>query len=109
MTSELPLACSLRGAELRDRLGQMAAVGEAGLLAFEADSTSATLRFRPEVREGLDAIVAAEAECCPFLSLDLADEPGAVRLTISAPADAAPVLQELVAAFRGPSATGPRL
>ena len=94
---------------MRERLGQMAAVGEAGLLAVDADSASATLRFRPEVRGRLAAIVAAEAECCPFLSLDLADEPGAVRLTISAPAGAAPVLQELVAAFRGLSATGPRL
>jgi hypothetical protein len=109
MTSELPLACSLHGAEARERLVQIAAVGEAGLLAVEADTAGATLRFRPEVRERLDAIVAAEAECCPFLSLDLAEEPGMLRLTISAPADAEPVLHDLVAAFRGSSAKGPRL
>ena len=109
MTSELPLACSLKGAEMRERLVEIAAVGEAGLLAVEADSAGATLRFRPEVRERLAAILAAEAECCPFLSLDLAEEAEAVRLTIAAPADAEAVLQELVAAFRGPSATAPRL
>jgi hypothetical protein len=104
MTSKLPLACSLEGAEARERLLQISAVGEAGLLAVEADTASATLRFRPEVRERVQAIVAAEAECCPFFSLDLAEEPGSVRLTIAAPAGAEPVLHDLVAAFRGRSA-----
>jgi hypothetical protein len=41
--------------------------------------------------------------------MDLAEEPGSVRLTISAPADAEPVLNGLVAAFRGLSAIGPQL
>src|SRR3954469_17476204 len=101
MPSELPLACSLNGAEARDRLLQMAAVGEACLLDIKANTTTSRLRFRPEVRERLQSIVAAEAECCPFLSLDLSEEPGAVRLTIAAPAGAAPTLEGLVAAFRG--------
>jgi hypothetical protein len=46
-------------------------------------------------------LVAAESQCCAFLTMRLDDAPGEVRLTIDAPEDAEPVLGELVNAFRG--------
>ncbi len=49
----------------------------------------------------MEAIAAAEAECCGFLTLTVSEEPGAVLLAIDAPEDADPVLAELVAAFSG--------
>lgn len=101
MSTELPIACSLSAAELPARLAEIAAVGRASLLETQASGRHARLRFAPEpgVRERLGAIVAAESECCAFLTMRLADEPGATTLTIEGPEGAEPVLAELVQAF----------
>jgi hypothetical protein len=103
MPESLPIACSLTAAELPGRLAAMAAVGSGALTDVEVHALSARLRFAagPGVRERLEEIVAAESECCAFLTLALADEPDANVLTIEAPADAELVLAELVDAFRG--------
>ena len=60
-----------------------------------------TLRFRAngDTRARLEAIVAAEAECCPFLNMDLREEAGALVLEIRAPQGAEPVVAEMVSAF----------
>jgi hypothetical protein len=99
MQSEPPIACSLSALELRHRLAEMSAVGQTSLLAAEIDGGRAVLRFRPAAGERLAAIVAAEAECCAFLSMKLDDAGDSVRLTIEAPVGAESVLHDLVAAF----------
>jgi hypothetical protein len=98
-----PIACSLSAAELPERLAEMTAVGRSSLLTAETASRHAVLRFRAgaDTSERLAAIVAAERECCAFLAMELRDEPGAIALTIDAPESAQPVLDDLVAAFRG--------
>jgi hypothetical protein len=105
MRLDLPIACSLTVTELPARLAEMSAIGQAGLLSAETTGTQATLRFRCEsgTRERLAAVVAAEAECCPFLNMTLTDEPDAIELIIDAPTGAEPVLDDLVAAFTGTS------
>jgi len=100
---ELPIACSLSASDLSRRVEEIAALGRDGLLDAEASDTSAVLRFRPGVRARLEAVVAAEAECCPFLTLDVRELSGALELRISAPAGAQPVVRDLVAAFRARS------
>ena len=99
MSSDLPIACSLSAAEMPRRLAEISRVGRDGLLAARMNGNRAVLRFRPRVRADLDAIVAAERECCAFLSMEVTGEADAVRLTIEAPAGAKPVLEDLVAAF----------
>jgi hypothetical protein len=120
---ELPLACSLDAASMADRLAEMRAIGRDAFLsadkwagfvshgltnpahiAAEGESSGGrrrVLRFRPgaETRRRLERIVAAEAECCPFLGLELREEPGALALAISAPEGAEPVVDGLVEAF----------
>jgi hypothetical protein len=105
MPDELPLVCSLDAERLSNRLARMSALGRSSLISAEATERRAALRFRPEgaTAERLAAIVAAEAECCAFLAMDVREEPNALRLTIEAPEGAEPVLQELVEAFRGGS------
>jgi hypothetical protein len=49
----------------------------------------------------VDAVVAAEARCCAFLTMEVREEHDAVVLTIVAPEGAEPVLSELVDAFAG--------
>jgi hypothetical protein len=103
MPTELPIACSLGASELPERLAEMAELGRAALLDARAEPLQAQLRFAvgARVRDRLDAIVAAESQCCAFLTMHLTDEPDAVVLTIAAPEGAEMVLAELVDAFRG--------
>jgi hypothetical protein len=98
--SDLPIACSLSGHDLADRLRAMGALGRAGLLTAERHGAHAVLRFRLEARDELAAVVAAEAECCAFLSMELDEEPDGILLTVAGGRDAEPVVRDLVEAFR---------
>jgi hypothetical protein len=82
------------------RAAEMAAIGRASLIGAEAEDGRAVLRFRVDARDRVAAVVAAEAECCPFLTMRLREEPGALVLGIEAPASAEPVLEGILAAFR---------
>src|SRR4051794_17264510 len=106
MPTELPIACSLNAAELSDRLAEMSALGRSALMSVDRTPNTAVLRFRPgaETSGRLAAIVAAESRCCAFLDLTVSEAGDALALTISAPTDAAPVLDELVAAFAAAAA-----
>jgi hypothetical protein len=91
----LPIACSLTAGGLADRLASFETIGRRGLIAREG----ATLRFRPEVREELAAVVEAERRCCPFPRLGLARGRREIVLTIAGPPEAAPLVDELADAF----------
>jgi hypothetical protein len=103
MPAELPIACSLNATELPVRMAEMADLGRAALLDAQLDGAHAQLRFAAgaEVRERVDAVVAAERRCCAFLEMRVRDDPGAVVLSITAPDGAEAVLAELVDAFLG--------
>ena len=103
MPAELPIACSLNADELPARLAEMTALGRNALIEVRRATAHAELRFaaRDGVRDRVEAIVAAEARCCAFLTMDVRDDPDRVVLNISAPADADLLLGELVDAFRG--------
>lgn len=102
MSEELPVACSLSATGLAKRLAEMAALGEAALIDTRTEGGRAVLRFAAGegVREQVESIVAAESRCCAFLAMGVSDEPDLVVLTIGAPAGAAVVLDEIVAAFQ---------
>jgi hypothetical protein len=101
VATELPIACSLSGAEMPARLAEMAEIGAASLLGAEASGRRAVLHFgsEPGVRARLSGIVAAESECCAFLTMRLADDSGDVTLTIDGPEGAEPIIEQLVGAF----------
>jgi hypothetical protein len=101
MSNDLPIACSLTAGDLSARLDEIGAVGRAALLGVERTAGGAVLRFRPgtDTAERLAAIIAAEARCCAFLDMTLRDAGDALVLAIEAPADARPVLDDLVVAF----------
>ena len=103
MPTKPSVACSLTAADMHQRIAEMAAIGQSGLLAVETKDTRAVLRFRAgaELRQRLERIVAAESQCCAFLSMDLCDQDATLALTIQAPEGAKPVVEDLVAAFSG--------
>lgn len=99
MATELPIACTLTGADLRERLRAISGLGRDALVASEAAGRRATLRFERSARERVSAFVAAESECCAFLGFDLHETSTSIELAITAPAGAEPVLEEIVSAF----------
>jgi len=113
MTYPKPVACSLGADDLQTRLAEIAGVGAAGLIAQEENEGRHTLRFRPDpaTRRRLEAIVAAEADCCSFLELDLAECGGELVLSLAAPEPGQTIADELASAFvRGSWASrAPRL
>jgi hypothetical protein len=98
LTTEPVIACSLSGEELPERLAELRAIGRDALLSISAEGV---LLFRADerTRARLEAIIAAESSCCPFLSFDLREHAGALLLTIAAPDGAEPLAFDLVDAF----------
>lgn len=101
MSDELPIACSLSATELSERLAEMAALGGDALVDTHTNALHAELRFAAGegIRERVEAVVAAEASCCSFLTMSVGDEPDLVVLSIDAPGGAEMVVDEMVAAF----------
>lgn len=98
---ELPIVCSLAAGELEERLAAISSLGTDALIARDRDGSRQRLRFRAdaEVRRRLEAIVAAEAQCCAFIDLTLREENGELILQVAAPAGAEQVAEGLAAAF----------
>jgi hypothetical protein len=101
--TELPIACSLDGRDLEARYEELAGLGRRSLISVEnRECGDALLRFTRDepTRDALRRAIAAESECCPFLDLRLS-EGDPLELTIDGPADAAPVIADLVGAISG--------
>jgi hypothetical protein len=103
MSRPLPIACTLTPTDLRARGEELRALGGDGLLGTSEEDRRAVLRFRPDpsVRERVEAVVAAESECCAFLDFGVEHGDDATVLTISAPNGGAEMVHELAAALAG--------
>jgi hypothetical protein len=99
---ELPVACSLDAARLRAREAELAALGRTLISVSEPDGARFVLRFTADdqTKGRLDRVVAAEAECCPFLELRVS-EGETLELSLDGPDEAAPLIADLVGAIRG--------
>src|SRR4051794_12956677 len=94
-----PIACSLTGAEYRQRVADTGQVARDALLNRQAIDAGARLTFdnTADVRERLEAFVAAESECCPFLTMNLRAADGHLVLDVTGPELATPIIEELFA------------
>jgi hypothetical protein len=101
MNEELPIACSLGADDLGARLAAITEIGEQSLVGHEVDGGRRLLRFRHDdrTRGKLEAIIAAEAACCPFLDLALEDRGAELILSIAASGDGRLVADQLAAVF----------
>jgi hypothetical protein len=93
------LACSLTGAEMRERAHEARALADRSLLRREATAGGLRLRFTgsPEVEDAVRSFVRREKLCCPFFKFSLARDGAALELTVSAPPEAGPLLDSLFA------------
>jgi hypothetical protein len=103
MSGTPPIACSLTAAELPLRQAEIRALGSVGLVDVTQEDGRAVLHFRPDpqIRERVEAIVAAESECCAFLEFKVEHGAEATVLTVSAPNGGAETVRELAATFAG--------
>lgn len=103
MPAQPQIVCSLSTTELPVRLAEIADLGRTALLGARTEGTHTELLFAggADVRERVDAIVAAESRCCGFLTMRVSDAPPNVLVTVDAPNGAENVLADLVGALRG--------
>ena len=97
----LPIACTLTGASLQERAAWLSRLGDAALVEGRRDGDRLQLRFRAPAADDVRELVRAERECCPFLGFELGTAGEEVRLTVTGPSDAGPVLDGMLAALRG--------
>jgi hypothetical protein len=94
------IACRLSDTELREREAMLLAKFRAGVVATEELDAGYGFRIRAE-KESFEiaaALIAAERECCPFLTFTLMAWPdlGPVELHVSGPAGAKELLATLL-------------
>ena len=96
---ELPIACTLTPAATAARVDWLARLGQEGLMGGERRDNELDLRFQPAAEDEVRAWISAEQECCAFLSFDLHRDDRAIRLHVTGPAGAEPVLDALLTAL----------
>jgi hypothetical protein len=89
----MTIACTLTSAQLRARRAATASIARAALRSRQGGR----LVFDPSAEPALRELVALEAKCCPFLTLELARAGDALELTITGPDEAAPIIAGLFA------------
>ena len=99
ITDPAPIACSLTGAEYRKRVAEIGQVARDALRERRPIDGGVRLSFEAtaDVRRRLEAFVAAESECCPFLTMNLRAGDGRLVLEVTGPELAAPIIEELFA------------
>ena len=91
------LACSLTAAEGAERAARWRALLDTHLLSRTATTFGRRLAFRPEaaVAGEIDALVAAERDCCPFLTLTIERFDDALILDVSGPPEPADIVETM--------------
>jgi MerR family copper efflux transcriptional regulator len=94
--SPLPLACTLTAGEQRSRRAWIDDLSQR-LVARTQTPDGAVLRFRADAdtERQLEALVAAEARCCPFLAFGVTANGDALELRVRGPAEARPIIDDL--------------
>jgi hypothetical protein len=88
------IACSLTAAEYRDRAADANDLARDALRDRRPIAGGVRLTFDAGARERLESLIAAEAACCPFLTMALREVAGRLVLEVTGPETAAPIIEE---------------
>jgi len=93
--ADLPIACTLSPDGMTARLALIDTLAADGLLdrSSTEDGLRVRLRGTPDIERRARELIAAESECCAFLSFELGRHHDDLVLDISGPADARPVIE----------------
>jgi hypothetical protein len=95
-----PIACTLGAGDFRTRLAWIAELNDLSLRDHHQDDLRLELVYAPEAREQVRDMVRREQACCAFLSFQVVEEPGDLRVVISAPEAAREAARTLFEPFR---------
>jgi hypothetical protein len=108
-TSSQPIACTLTGQSLQDRITWIAQLARDALRSHERDDLTLHLRYASAAVDRVRQLVREERACCAFLAFELCEHPDELLLTITAPEaarDVAGVLFEHFTAIGSGAETG---
>ena len=92
-----PIACSLNASDYRRRADDIREIARRALRITRPIDGGVQLTFADAggAHARLEALVAAEAACCPFLTLDLRRSGDELVLDVTGPEEAQPVIAEV--------------
>jgi hypothetical protein len=94
--TDTPIACTLAPDQYAARIRSLTALSES-LLSRHPIPGGARMTFTADAERELRAAIAAEAACCPFLTMTLERTDAGLRLDVTGPDEAAPIVAELFA------------
>ena len=97
--SSAPVACTLGAGEYADRLAWIAELNRTALRSQRQDGLVLVLDYATAAASRVRELVAREQACCAFLAFRSEETPHAVRLTVTAPAEAGEALGVVFAPF----------
>lgn len=102
------IACTLDAGDFKKRLAWIAALNTSWLRDHHLDDLRLELVYAADARDQVVQMVRGEQACCKFLSFEIRDEPGAVRVVIVAPEAAREAAATLFEPFqsKAPNKTG---
>jgi hypothetical protein len=103
MTKNQPIACTLAGRDLQDRLALIAALTRDALRGYERADLTLKLRYAIEAAPRVQEVVRKERACCPFLSFEIHEQANEVWLAIKAPEEVQENVDTLFGPFLPPS------
>lgn len=93
------IACTLAGDGYADRMAWIAALHNRALLGSRRQGRRLILTYRQQAAADVRELARREKDCCAFLTFEVAEEAGEIGLTVSAPAGAADILDDVFAPF----------
>src|SRR5215470_8351205 len=85
LTEPAPVACSLNTAELTTRRSGIAELNRTALISSRRDDLRLELLYAAEARPRVLAMARAEQTCCGFLTFEIQEEAGGLRVIVEAP------------------------
>ena len=95
MTQPVPIACTLTSADLAVQARRWQRLITWALTTRTEAADGLRLSFRAEAADELRALVAVEAECCPWARWTVTAGPGEVTLNVRAPDGGAAAVHEM--------------
>ena len=106
MNREEPIACTLQAGDYQARMRWIGELNSASLKASHRDGLTLTLVYDAAALGEVRELVRKESECCAFLRFNLDDKPDGVRLSITAPQEAAVAAEAIFAEFTAATPSG---
>jgi hypothetical protein len=96
---DTPIACSLPPDALRERRAHIDRIARQALRSRRHIAGGARLTFAagPEIADSLRELIAAEADCCAFLQMNLHAAGSELVLDVTGPEEAQPIIAEIFA------------